>query len=618
MALSNEHTRDTGTNMLLQLYAKLADSRRWLTLILAIVAMGIYANTLTNGYVLDDMAVITHNTYVQKGLAGIPEILTTPSLSGFSERPVYDTAAINDIYRPISLSMFAAEHQFFGNTPVAGHLFNVLLFAGCVVLLFLFFAELLSTKQFAPAFLAALLFAVHPIHTEVVANIKSRDELLCFFFGFSALYLAMRYMTKGTWYVLATALVCYFLSLLSKETSISFVAIVPLLCLWYASPNKKRAVMLTVAMLAVAALYLGIRFYILASHNANHPGLIDFMENPLTGAPDVASRIATAIEVMGRYLQLLFLPYPLSCDYTFATIPFVDFGHISVWAVVFIYLALAGVGIYRLLKIHRDIVAFGLLFYLLSIAIFSNLFFLTGAIMAERFLFFPSVGFCLIVATLLTRLAARWGVRGSLLILTLPVIVTLSGMTLSRNTDWESNYTLFSADVKKQPENARLQHAMAFELTSSRLQTAASDAEKRELLQQGIECYRRSLSIYPAQSKVHTDLGNLFASLGQTDSAEVHMLQAAALKPGDPVILSMLGGIYFGRGQYEKTLSICRAALLKAPRNTTVMNNMGMCYLQMGAYDSVVNICAKVLELEPGNELAAANMASAKSKNASR
>ena len=150
-----------------------------LVILLGIISCLVYANTLKNGFVLDDGAIITGNSLVKKGIPAIPEILSTPYHHGqFSKTS-------NDLYRPLSLVMFATEYQLFKEHPLPFHLINILLFTCCVILLFFFLDALFERKKTAAAFIASLLFALHPIHTEVVANIKSRDELLCFFFAFT-------------------------------------------------------------------------------------------------------------------------------------------------------------------------------------------------------------------------------------------------------------------------------------------------------------------------------------------------------------------------------------------------------------------------------------------------
>ncbi len=192
-----------------------------LCIVLAVASLLVYVNTLKNGFVLDDSVVTTKNTIVKQGFKGIPELLVTPRTKGISFNK-------SDNYRPLTLIMFAIEYQFFGDNAAVGHFFNILFFAGCVVLLFLFFDKLFERKKTVVVFIAAMLFALHPIHTEVVANIKSRDEIICFFLGFLSLNIFLEYMKTGKAWQLIMGSLALFLAFLSKETVITFLAIVPL------------------------------------------------------------------------------------------------------------------------------------------------------------------------------------------------------------------------------------------------------------------------------------------------------------------------------------------------------------------------------------------------------
>ena len=157
-----------------------------LAFLLGAIAFLAYANTFKNGYAYDDMSAVTQNTIVTRGSSALPEIFSTPYRYGFYVTP-------NDLYRPLSLAMFAMEYQLSDGAPGIMHFMNVLIYTGCVLLLFFFFDVLFEKKKTAIAFMASLLFALHPLHTEVVANIKSRDELLCFFFVFSSLLAFMKF-----------------------------------------------------------------------------------------------------------------------------------------------------------------------------------------------------------------------------------------------------------------------------------------------------------------------------------------------------------------------------------------------------------------------------------------
>ncbi|MBX2904575.1 MAG: tetratricopeptide repeat protein [Taibaiella sp.] len=583
--------------------------RRLMGWLLAI-CLFVYGNTLSNDYVMDDLALITRNTFVQDGLKGLDDIWAKPTLRGFDLRPVFDTAASNDIYRPLATSTFAIEHEVFGDNPGIGHLVNVLLFAACVLLLFRFVDELTGRKHTAEAFLTAAFFAVHPIHTEVVANIKSRDELLCFLFSFLALLQMLKYYKHGKVANLVSSALLLFFSLLAKETSASFILIIPIVAM-FSGAGRGRMVSSTSVALAIVAAYIAIRWSVLHAWNADHPDMLDFIENPLVGAGSASARYGTALAVMARYLWLLLFPYPLSSDYTFATIPFSNVtSAISIVSILF-YSGLIAAAVVLWRHAGSRIFAFGIIFFLATIALFTNLAFLTGSIMAERFLFFPSLGFCIVLSFGLHRLLAG---RPRLLQAGIPAVICLiyAPLTMARNADWRTNDTLVSADAATHPKNARLHHSLAYVLVNDRMAQSVNAAERNELAMQAREHFLQSLEIYPKQSKVHTDYANLLAQMGRYDSAEAHILRALQLRPGDPVIISMLGGLYFARGRYDKTLEYCRQAQKYAPNDNGIVFNMSMCHMLLKQYDSVIYLSQLILARDPENKNAKNNLQAAK------
>jgi hypothetical protein len=146
--------------------------------LIGIFSFLVFANSFSNGYNLDDELVTQNHPLTSRGLEAFGDIFTSPYYS--------DEMGYAYGYRPIVHLSFAIEHQFFGEKPSISHFFNVILFALSAMLFFKFLLKLLGENKQNFALLATLLFVVHPIHTEVVANIKGRDELFGFLFGLMA------------------------------------------------------------------------------------------------------------------------------------------------------------------------------------------------------------------------------------------------------------------------------------------------------------------------------------------------------------------------------------------------------------------------------------------------
>jgi tetratricopeptide (TPR) repeat protein len=569
-----------------------------LCILLAIISCVVYYNTLQNGYVLDDVMVIKENHYVKLGIQSIPDLLKTPHLKGYLNLPT-------DTYRPLSLVMFAIEYQLFGDSPAIGHAVNILLMAGCVIALFLFLYRLLD-KKIAVAFMAALLFAVHPIHTEVVANIKSRDELLCFFFAFLSLNVLLQYNKEGKISQLITGLFCLYLSFISKETVITFIGIVPLVFFFYRNENRQRAIHITIGTLVIAGIFLAVREAILNEYHANAPYVVKFLDNFLAGAPSGMSKFATAVLILGHYFKLMVISYPLICDWSYSSIPFANLGSIGFIVSAVLYLGLAGIGVYRLMKFKKDPWAFAILFYLITLSLFSNILFLVGAALADRFAFFASAGICLLIALAIEKWILRKDSADDINILKstpalavlLPLTLAFAGFTIDRNSDWKDNYTLYSTDVAKSPDNTRLHYYMGAELQKKYDETN-DPAAQQQIIANGLKYLKRSLEIYPYNVDSHAEIGATYFRAKQYDSAVKHLERALQLNPKQTNASTNLGTVYLTQQRYAEALPFYRQTVRVNPGHVLALFNLAVCYVQVQKYDSAVIHFKKTIELDP-------------------
>ncbi len=566
-----------------------------LALILAIVSSVVYLNTLGNGYVLDDNMMLADNAYVKDGFKGIPKLLTTPHLKGYMD-------GLTGTYRPLSLVVFAIEYQFFGATPLITHLFSVLTFAAAVLLLFLFLHRLFKEQRIALAFMTALLFAVHPIHTEVVANIKSRDELLCFMFAFLALNVFIGYARSGKKALVVLGALFMFLSIIAKETSATFVFVVPCIFFFLENEHKKRSLIITATTIATVVLFIGIRAIIISKYSAEGTVALDLFDNQLVAAPDFTTRAATAILILGDYLKLAFVPYRLVCDYSYCTIPLVGFNNIGVIVSGLVYLTLAGIAIYLLLKTKRSLWAFGILFYLFTMTMFSNIVFLVGATQADRFLFFASVGSCLLIALVIERWIIKDnsinGLKTSGGALLFGICIVFSVMTIARNKDWKDDYTLYTADLDKMPNNARLYNFVGMEL-QKKCELETNPQEKDRLNKECIAHLQRAIAIYPLYAGAHAELGTAFLIRGEHDSAIVHLVRSIELEPRKPQAFTNLATLYMMRNEHASAAYYFRRATEVEDTDVVSWFNLGICYSHIPKNDSAIYAFQKVISLNP-------------------
>ncbi|MBI5916549.1 MAG: hypothetical protein HY842_14320, partial [Bacteroidetes bacterium] len=201
-------------------------TKRWKLIIagcMAVLAIGVYAPSYNYDFVYDDDAVVRENRFVQQGVKGLDEIWTTSYFQGYEE--TMNARA----YRPVPLTTLALEFEVWGLNATVNHVFNLLFYGLMAFFLFLFLSKLLRKVHPAIPIIATLLFVLHPIHLEVVANIKSRDTMLGFLNFAIAAWLLLIHLDTRKILPLALSVVFYSIGLFSKEDVLTTVAIIPLL-----------------------------------------------------------------------------------------------------------------------------------------------------------------------------------------------------------------------------------------------------------------------------------------------------------------------------------------------------------------------------------------------------
>jgi len=470
-------------------------SARWFTICLFIViAFILYHRSLQFGYVLDDTMVIVENNHTKQGFAGISKILTTDSFQGyFGEQK---DLLVGGRYRPLSLVTFAIEHQFFGLKPAISHAINIFLYglsAACLFFCFLrLFQERLDKENWiiCLSFLTAILFLVHPIHTEAVANIKGRDEIMAFIFSMLSLNFAVRYVDHKKIGSLLIMLICYFLGVLSKENVLTFMGIIPLAIILFRPKFTKAFWMVFVGLLASTLIYLAIRYQIIG-YLIGSQEVKDIMNNPFVDM-SANQKYPTILYTLLVYFKLAFIPHPLTHDYYPFHIPTMDWTNIKVWLSVALHLGLIIYAFTQRKK--RPAISFAIGFYLMALSIVSNLVVGVGTFMNERFAFMATAGTCLLLAYLV-RLSPNGNRLLSKALLT-GIIIVYSALTLFRVPVWENALTLNEAAIKVSVNSARANSFMGTALFNQYKETQDFN-QKRALLNQADIYVSKAVNLLP-------------------------------------------------------------------------------------------------------------------------
>jgi tetratricopeptide (TPR) repeat protein len=578
-------------------------------IILGVISFFLYINTVANEYALDDGIVIVNNKFVQDGFGGIGKIMSHDAYASYYQQMNAGQMLAGGRYRPLSIVVFAIEHAIFGESWPIRHFISILFYTACILSIFYFLSKYLLKKlDFGEdmAFVATLLFAIHPMHTEVVANVKSLDEIMSLLCIMGTFIFSLKYFESKKNTDLIYGLTCYFAALLAKEYAAMLVVLLPLV--FYLVANKKPidAVISSLPYYAVFVLYMMMRIGAVGLPK-NVPGT-EILNTPYLLATH-SQKTATELFVLGKYLYMLFVPYPLASDYSYNTIPYKDFSDISVIFCILIYIGIGALGI--ILALRKNILSFAVVFYLLNLAMVSNFLLDIGATMGERLAFHSSLGFVIVISYGLFYLTRKMEVktRKNALITCLTVaLVACTAICIPRNAEWKNDVTLFTKDVNTVPNSAMVlgnAGARYIDLAEKSKDQAKSDAYVR----QSIYYLAKSVKLYKGYVNSYLNLGVAYYKLNQPDSAKMCWEFARKLYPTHPnlhMYFPLLGQSYLHKameigknGNLAAAIEEMKKGLPYAPTDASIYYNIGGAYFTIHQYDSARAEWTKALQLKP-------------------
>jgi len=538
------------------------DWLRLMPLLAGALAVCVYLGSVNNGFTFDDPYIVVENPLV-RGERGFSDIFTAHYWAG--EEPA------GTLYRPLTIASYRLNHDLAGVAPWSYHLVNVLLHGLVTALVFLLARRLTSAPGAAAA---AILFAVHPIHTEAVASVVGRAELLSALFVLAAWYWRSRPVA---------ALVLFVCGLLSKENAV----VLPGLLLAEDLAGRrlpsgpKEAARRYLAPLAAVGAYLGLRLAVLG------PGLAS-TRGPWVDAPP-GPRILTAVEVIGRELWLMVWPATLSADYSYDQIPQVTdplaAGFLLGLAAIAACAAAAALAWRRLPG-----VSLGILVFFLALLPTSNLLFGIGVIMAERLLYLPSFGLCLAAGALIATLPARGAPRrtaGAACAVALVLAVPLAARSWGRSADWFDQRSLFEAAARTSPRSALVQVNLG----------SIYQAEGR--LEEAEAAYRRAIGIAPDRPGPHYNLGTILEATGRGEEAVAAYREAVRIDPQDPMALNNLGRSLLAAGRAVEAIAVLERAVAISPQAPTPAVNLAAARLATGDDVGSERLLRQVLAAHP-------------------
>jgi hypothetical protein len=453
-----------------------------------LVPVLVFANTLSNDFTWDDRYVLLENPYVRE-LSHVPSYFTSSK-----PQASYDMK----VYRPLRQTMFALEYQLWGVDPVGYHATNVL-FHGLVCIALLWLLRVLGIRL-AYALPAALIFSVHPVHTDVVAGVTGRvDILMCLFYLIGAgLFIRYRQTDHKVRYFLLIA-TAYAMALLSKEMAVSFPLVVVLLDLalgGWRMPHAKRTVPLHASLFALTLLYLVVRTWAIG----------DLGSRASYYGDSFLVTMYSESKVIITYLRKFFLPWPLSARYDNELISSPLNPYVMAMTVI------GGAVLWKTSQMARrgkaSLILLGLWWFAFAILPVSNIVPIRGALMGDRYMYLAYVGLFISAAAGADRWLSRKSFRHRIAAATVVfIMLAFLPITIARNTVWKDNLTLFE-DARKKAPDSLVVHWNLFE-----------EYRRRGQQENALEEYHEMRRINKQMATQYLDIARAYRSEGRMEDA---------------------------------------------------------------------------------------------------
>lgn len=549
----------------------------WRSLAIVVAAATVpYLNALGAGFAFDDDLVIRQN----------PVITGAFDLRGILGPHNYPVV----VYRPLTVLTYALNERVAPGYAPLFHAVNLVLHVGVTLLVFQLGLQLCRARSVA--LIAAVLFGVHPIHTEAVTGIVGRAELLAAFFGLLTLVWTIsaaddnnRKSGRD-----ALALLAFTAAVFCKESALTVLPLIPL-CravrrggrLWPALWRELRSGH-WLPFLVVSGLFLATRTYVIGTLTVPDRPLP--LDNVLAYVPAVV-RIRTALAVLCDYASLLVMPVVLSADYSWRAVTPVA-SWFSLRPLVGLGLVIGSITVF--LRSNRRSPALGVLaiFPLVTLSLASNLVIPIGTVKAERLLYLPSVGCVLLAGVLLQQFRPKraW-LRAGLVAL---ITVTFAARTWARNGDWQNNLTLFEAAVEAEPESAKAHHDLGVTLR-----------ELGRFDEANIQ-FREALRAYPAYAESAFCIGQIYRIKGLDNGAIAWYRKALAIAPDHPRANENLCSLLVRRNEYAAAEAACRHGLRFAPADARLLKGLGASLIGLEDQTRGVAVLRRSLALNPDDQ----------------
>jgi tetratricopeptide (TPR) repeat protein len=565
---------------------------------LCVITLLAYSNSFHGGFVMDSRPLILGDPRVHEA--------TADNIQAIFDRTYWWPTNEAGLYRPLTTLSYLFNYAVLGNAEHSEgyHFINFLLHFINVLLVYALALRLL--QKFWLAIFISALWAVHPVLSESVTNIIGRADLLAGFAVLSGLLMYVKNLDSAGWRsyawlfgLLATTAVGVY----SKESAVAILGVVIAfeITFWKERTNQPARIRGIIFGCAAIAIPLCIMLYqrakVLA---ASQLAVTAFPDNPLVGTQFFKARI-TAIAVIAKYLWLLVWPAKLSADYSYSQIPIAS-GTLHEWIACIVVLAVVAVVAAQFTK-NRLYFFFGAFAFITFVPV-ANLLFVTGTIMAERFLYLPSVGFAACAVMIMFAIGERTKLRVLAPALLCMCIAGFAARTWVRNADWQTELSIARASVRTSPNSFKAHSNLATQLSNSdpsgaNIDEVAGEIDKSLAILDPLPDSENTATVYAEAGRIFQAKGDRLVRTGPDGKP---IIPPESVQDYDKSLRLLIRGAAID----QSAVAEYRRQLIAAGRNTTIptgfpklYEQLASAYLRAGNFQKAYEAAVHARQLEP-------------------
>ncbi len=542
--------------------------------IITILIFVAYINILNNDFVWDDKTFILE-WETKNSISNIPQLLK-------GELPEQHIG----VYRPFRSIYYSLAYLIFNENPIGYHILSIIIHLSIAIIIYFIISQLLKNNFIA--FMTSIFFGLHPINIEAVTFITTTFDLIGIMFFLLAFYL---YIKRKYILSVLSAFVAFF----SYEVTIILPLILILyeLCFNLKTSEEFKKSKYYVPHFILAAFYLFIRFFILK---------IAGRGTYLAGS--IYHTLLIMLKAFSRYIFLLFFPFNLNINHKISEgIYSLVWGDINrnailaksifdldIIASIILLIVILAIAFSSFKK--QPLITFCIGWFFITLLPVSNIIPIK-IIMAERYLYLPSVAFCILLSFFIFKL---YKLNKKIAIALIILILLLYIPTIiNRNKDWKDDLTLWSVAAKQNPQSAMLQFNLGNAYSRAGLKTKAIDS------------YKKAIDINPYLTKAYNNLAYLLIENNQLDLASVVLEKAIEFDPNF-ITYNHLGVIFAKKEELDLAEEYFRKSIEVNTRYAEGYNNLGQLYLKKGEYNRSIDYFKAAIKIDPNFDKAKQNL----------